>query len=145
MLSPLPRVAGRSRRLCLLLVGALACSSVEPTALPDDARRFTPEPIFESWWQQIEECSARTADFSLIEWYVVPGEDPFIAPPLGREVLGYWDGSADRIVLLEYVENRSALVRHEILHAVLRRGDHPPRYFQTLCGSVINGPGLPPD
>src|SRR5262249_36877391 len=138
-------IAGANWRRCVVLAGALGCSSLEPAALPAGATRFTPEPIFEEWWHQVEDCSGRRAHFAKIEWYVVPGEDPFLAPPVGREVIGYWDGSADRIVLLEYVENRSALVRHEALHAILRRGDHPPEYFQTLCGAVINGPGLPPD
>src|SRR5262245_37234168 len=99
----------RSLGICALL-SILACSSsLEPTELPAGAQPFEPEPIFREWWRQMEECSAITGDYDAIHWYFVPGEDPFIAPPLDREVIGYWDPSGSRIVLLQYVPNRSAL------------------------------------
>jgi hypothetical protein len=114
----------------------LACESAptELSALPPDAQVFTPEPIFREWWVQVEACSGRTGDYTSIHWYFVPGDEPFISPPLGKAVLGYWDSYDNRIILLQYVPNRSALARHEILHALLRRGDHPAEYFQDRCG-----------
>jgi hypothetical protein len=53
-----------------------------------------------------------------------------------------WHPSDNRIVLLEWVPSRSSLVRHEALHAILGRGDHPDEYFVASCGAVINAPGL---
>ena len=34
------------------------------------------------------------------------------------------------------VEN-PLVVRHEMLHELLGRGDHPAEYFQRRCGSVV--------
>ncbi len=146
----IPRVHPRPGRTPALTVALLpllfACAaSSEPSALPPDAVSFEPEPLFAEWWAQMEGCSGQTGDYTSIHWYVVPGEEPFIAPPLGKTVIGYWDPDDNRIVLLQYVPSRSALVRHEMLHALIRRGDHPPAFFQDRCGAVINGPGLPPD
>jgi hypothetical protein len=128
--------------LLACLGGLLACA--EPTAppLPPGARPFTPEDVYREWWSQIERCSGLTRRFEAVSWYVVPGEDPFMAPGVDQPVIGYWTLGGNRIVLLEWVPNRSALVRHEVLHALLQRPDHPSKYFVDRCGAVINGPGL---
>jgi hypothetical protein len=127
-----------------LLAGALACdrATAPIPPLPPGARVFTPEPVFREWWAQMEGCSGRTGSFDAVTWYVVPGEDPFPAPGVGQPVHGYWHPSDNRIVLLEWVPSRSSLVRHEALHAILRRSDHPEEYFVAKCGAVINAPGL---
>lgn len=127
-------------------VAFYACAAqTDPSPLPADARPFTPEPIYREWWSQMEACSGLSKSYESVSWYVVPGEDPFVAPSLGKQVLGYWQRRGNRIVLLEYVPSRTELVRHEMLHALLQRGDHPRAYFVDRCGAVINGPGLPPD
>ena len=54
-----------------------------------------------------------------VSWCVVPGEVPFEAPGASRAVLGYWHPADNRIVLLEWVPNRTSLVRHEALHPIL--------------------------
>jgi hypothetical protein len=135
------------RAVTLFVIQATsACTGqTDNSPLPPDARPFTPEPIYLTWWMQMETCSGLSADFTGVGWYVVPGEDPFIAPALGRTVLGYWQRAGNRIVLLEFVPSRTALVRHEMLHALLQRGDHPAAYFIDRCGAVIDGPGLLPD
>ena len=128
------------------ILAATACAGqTDVSSLPPDARPFTPEPIYLTWWAQMETCSGLSRDFAGVAWYVVPGEDPFVAPALGRTVLGYWQRAGNRIVLLEFVPSRTALVRHEMLHALLQRADHPAAYFNDRCGAVINGPGLLPD
>lgn len=128
------------------ILSCAACADASaPTPLPLEATRFEPEPVFRDWWTQIQECSGRSGDYDAVTWYYVPGEEPFHAPGLDKVVIGYWDPAGNRIVLLQFVPNRSALIRHEILHALIRRGDHPATYFQELCGAVINGPGLLPD
>ena len=130
--------------LPLLLLAALSCSdAVAPLPLPDGAVRFTPDPIYREWWAQVEDCAGSTGDFDAVEWYVVPGDRAFYAPGLDRKVLGYWDPGSNRIVVLEWVPSASALVRHEMLHAILRETGHPAEYFERRCGPVISGPGLP--
>jgi hypothetical protein len=32
---------------------------------------------------------------------------------------------------------QGALVRHEMLHDLLGRGDHPAEFFQRRCGAVV--------
>jgi hypothetical protein len=31
----------------------------------------------------------------------------------------------------------AGIVRHEMLHELLGRGDHPARYYQQLCANVV--------
>jgi hypothetical protein len=127
----------------LYMVGA--CSdAAAPAPLPPDAREFTPEPVYRDWWQQMERCSGRSAPFDAVRWYVVPGEAPFRVAGIPYPVIGYWDQRANHIVLLEYLPTqRAPVIRHEALHAILRRTDHPPRYFEELCGAAIGGPDSP--
>lgn len=127
------------------LMLASACEDVlVPLELPAGSREFVPEPVFKVWWQQIEICSGRQASFDAVSWYVIPGETPFRIPNHDYDVVGFWDQVANRIVLLEILPDRRApYVRHEALHAILRRTDHPDEFFVTRCGEVINGPESP--
>jgi hypothetical protein len=124
-----------------LLGGACEEVTAPELSLPLGARRFTPEPIFREWWAQVEACAGRQASFDAVSWYVVPGEVPFEAPGVPHPVLGYWHAADNRIVLLEWVPNRTSLVRHEALHAILQRADHPEEYFEERCAEVIDAPG----
>lgn len=127
---------------------APACS--EPvTPLPDTAKEFFPEAVYREWWHQMEECSGRTASFDDVRWYFVPGEVPFHVAGVDHAVVGYWDPHGNKIVVLQYLPNqRAPTIRHESLHAILRRTDHPPEFFVDRCGAVIDSPDspdLPPD
>ena len=128
--------------LALSLSGACEDPTASELLLPAGATRFTPEPIFREWWAQVEACAGRQASFDAVSWWVVPGEVPFDAPGVPHPVLGYWHPADNRIVLLEWVPNRTSLVRHEALHAILRRADHPHEYFETRCGAMIEAPGV---
>lgn len=119
-------------------------SATAPIPLPAGARRFTPEAVFADWWREMEICSGKTASYAAVEWYVVPGEEPFNVSTHQGPVVGYWDPGANRIVVLEYLPNRRApVIRHEALHAITKRLDHPSEFFQDRCGAVINGPETP--
>jgi hypothetical protein len=95
------------------------------------------------WWSEVEACSGISGDFDDISWYVVPGENPFQVKGFDRPVAGYWDGAADRIVILQWVPSVKHLVRHEALHALIRLRGHPAEYFVERCGSLVIGPGVP--
>ena len=127
------------------LFALTACGGpVEPIPLPNGARTFVPEAVFRDWWHEMELCSGRTARYDDVTWFVVPGEDPFRVPNHAAPVAGYWDPAANRIVVLQYLPNRRApTIRHEALHAILRRVNHPVAYFETKCGPVITGPEAP--
>lgn len=115
-----------------------------PLPLPRGARRFTPDAVYRAWWHEMELCADRSGDFAAVSWYLYPGETPFRVPGHANPVLGYWDPADNRIVLLEFLpERRAPYIRHEALHAILRRIDHPAEYFQRRCGAVIDGPETP--
>lgn len=131
----------------LAAFGALAYGCTEPIApvpLPDGAREFTPEPVFRQWWGEMEVCSGERGSFDAVRWYVVSGEIPFAVKGVPYPVVGYWDPKNNRIVLLEYLPNqRAPVIRHEALHAIIRRTDHPALYFAERCGATIGGPDSP--
>jgi hypothetical protein len=90
-------------------------------------------PQYQSWWAETEACSGLQGAFGRIAWFVVPGVSVF-ATPQGPEV-GRWSrgGDGTEIVIAgEYVGNE-LVVRHEMLHALLDRRDHPPEYFVDRC------------
>ena len=139
------------RRLAALLALA-ACESPTAPRLPAGAVRFTPPSIYREWWALTEQCSGRQASFDAISWYVVP--DAYSLP--GTNGLnGLWYGD-NRIILAGADDGISAgdLVRHEMLHAILRGGGHPRDMFVGRCDGVVvciaeclsgGGPPPPPD
>lgn len=70
-----------------------------------------------------------------IRWYVVPGvwDIPFGD---GSSVSGYRQGN--RIVLAGNVKEFGDVVRHEMLHALVRVGGHPRSMFIQRCGGVVD-------
>ena len=140
--SRLTRVLAIVAQNVLVLISCASDTTAPP--LPPDAREFTPEAVYRDWWAQVEQCSGRTAVFDDVRWYVVPGEDPFRVDGVAYPVLGYWERQGNRIVLLQYVpDSRAALIRHEALHAILRRTDHPAEFFVERCGEVITSQDWP--
>ncbi|MDP1857906.1 MAG: hypothetical protein Q8K82_04510 [Gemmatimonadaceae bacterium] len=149
----------RDRRLStdaglrLATVAALAVAlltscrgSTEPLALPPGSFQFQPEPVFRAWWAQMEACSGRKASFDAVTWYAIPGDTPFRVPGHDYDVVGYWDPADNRIVLLQFLpDRRASYIRHEALHAIIRRVDHPDEYFVRRCLRVIHGPENPDD
>lgn len=143
------------RRLLLLALVLCAAGSCEsPTApLPRGAVRFDPPAVYEWWWSVTESCSRLTGSMRDVTFYVVPGVATI---PLsdGQRVAGRWDETLNRIVLAGNAQYEGDLVRHEMLHALVRHGDHPREMFIRRCaGEVVcisyclsaGGPPLPPD
>lgn len=120
--------------LALVFVAAGCGSSTDP--LPARAVAMDAPAIFETWWHEVEQCSGMTGDFAGISWYYVPGAGSF-AVGSDPEVVGFWQASNHSITLAQSVREYAPVVRHEELHAILRRADHPPEYFQDKCGSIV--------
>lgn len=141
------RLRMRRATASIILSGASlgACHDPSaPTPLPPGAEAFVPETVYREWWQQMEICSGTKAPFDSVRWYVVRGEEPFRVRGIDYPVVGYWDPQNNHIVLLEYlVSQRAPVIRHESLHAIIRRTDHPPLYFEERCGATIGGPDSP--
>jgi hypothetical protein len=126
------------RRPLLLLALLLAVSCALPTApLPSNAVRYGPNPeLIRSWWAQMETCSGLRGDLSRINFYIVPNVATFRWE--GRDVIGLWMERDSRIVLAGDFAFRDRNVRHEMLHALTRIPGHPPEYFETRCGHLVD-------
>lgn len=123
------------RPLFLALPLLEACDLTGP-ALPAGAEHFVPPAVYQQWWQLTEECSGSSGRFADVNWYRVQGVD---AIPLGdgTSVNARWDAYGNRIILAGDTEFAGDLVRHEMLHALLRVGGHPRYAFIARCGGVV--------
>jgi hypothetical protein len=123
--------------LCVLGTGAIvSCGDAATAPLPSGAQQFTPPEVFRRWWALTEQCSGLTGDYDAVAWYVVPGAAS-IPGPDGSPVQGTWELKHDRIVLAGDAQLAGDLVRHEMLHALLRAADHPRDAFIGKCGGVV--------
>jgi hypothetical protein len=71
-----------------------------------------------------------------VRWYILPARDSFDLA--GETVGGAWYGAGNKIVFAEGQEQFSGLVRHEMLHALLRVGGHPRDEFLDKCGDIVD-------
>jgi hypothetical protein len=93
----------------------LACNEITAPRLPDGAVPMQPPAVYARWWSLVEQCSARSADFRQLSWYVVPGVES---------------------IPTESVRH-GPLVRHEMLHALLQTTGHPRADFIGRCDGVV--------
>lgn len=68
--------------------------------------------------------------------FVVPGDSPVLGD--GVEYDAYWMAAGNRIIIARRFVRDGLIVRHEILHALLGRGDHPPEYFRRRCAGIVD-------
>jgi hypothetical protein len=136
----------------LLAFVFLGCES-STAPLPTGAQRFVPPDVYRQWWALTEACSGLRGDLAAITWYDVPGAESIPAAH-GQTQQGEWRSSGNRIVLAGNARLEGDLVRHEMLHALLRLGAHPRQSFVGRCGNVVvctgrclaeAGPAPPPD
>jgi hypothetical protein len=121
--------------LSTLVVGYMlaGCHSVTDP-LPENAARFTPPAVYSRWWAMTEACSGYTGSLATVEWYKVPGPQ---FTHNGHEAGGYYNIQDNQIVLAEDFVETGKLVRHEMLHALLRVGGHPRAQFLGACASRV--------
>ncbi|HEU5153688.1 MAG TPA: hypothetical protein VFU03_03050 [Gemmatimonadales bacterium] len=131
-----------------LLSGCSALSPSEPI-LPAGATEIPIPASYLEWHAKTEACSGLKGEFSTIKFYVVPGVETFSTAD-GAKV-GEWtsDGVTSRIVIAGNYQNFEMVVRHELLHSLLRKEGHPTEYFVDRCHLTWeswNGPqgGAPP-
>jgi hypothetical protein len=121
--------------LCLpvLLTGCSSITGPRATPLPVGAVLIAAPAIYRDWSGRTEACSGLRADFSTVQWYVVPGVDTFSTE--AGEKVGMWvsAGGTDRIVIAGNYQNHEMVVSHELLHHLLRQEGHPSEYFIVRC------------
>jgi hypothetical protein len=121
------------------LVAGISCGRLVDPPLPPDAELFVPPPVYARWWAMVEECSGIRGSLDKIQWYSAPEE---LSNPdnSGDRVEGYWSRASNRIVLSRNRTIDGAVVRHEMLHALVRSEGHPRRKFLQDCGGVVSCP-----
>lgn len=134
--TPLRGWIGLSMLIVICVVTACR-STTEP--LPSDAERFEPPAVYARWWAMTEACSGRSGDLAAVQWYRVPGA---LVRHDGEWITGYYELRAHRIVLGEDQVDNGIVVRHEMLHALLRVGGHPRAHFLEACRSILDCSGV---
>ena len=118
----------------VICLGGAACGLEVTSDFPPTAVQFAAPQMFRAWWQIVEGCSAKRRPFDAVSWYQVrPGELTI----RGATAAGAWFVDGNRIVLTDWALRAGALVRHEMLHALLETGGHPGEFFQGKCGDEV--------
>lgn len=116
----------------LALFAMLACSA-DPLA-PVGAARVDLGPRFTAAWQAVQGCSGLSGRSEAVAVFSVPGDHIMLD---GRKIVAYWTSSSNSIYVASFYLTSDPVLRHEILHALLHRGDHPPAYFIEKCGALV--------
>jgi hypothetical protein len=103
--------------------------------LPPNAEALTPPDSYADWWKATQECAGIQGDLSRITWFVIPGHASFLYE--NGKYDGYWWNGVHWILLAGEKVNDPLIVRHEMLHELLGRGDHPAEYFQGRCANLV--------
>ena len=120
----------------LLGLACMVCMSCAFIAapLPSNAQPFTPPAVYARWWAMTEVCSGRSGDLNAVRWYRVPG---YQFNYRGQTIGGFTTQHTDRIVLADQIIEDGSAVRHEMLHALLRRTGHPRSEFLGKCAALV--------
>jgi hypothetical protein len=126
------------RRLAIAICLALAAfgpACAEVFALPAGSESFDPPAEYQLWWSMTESCSGLRGSLSDIDWFVVPGVETL--PESQNQYAGEWFEHGNRIVLAGNSEFDGGLVRHEMLHALVRASNHPRMQFLERCAGYV--------
>ena len=125
----------RVRMSLLALVAGISCGHLTDPPLPANAQVLVPPPVYAKWWDMVQSCSGLTGSLEDIHWYSTAS---VLRDPNGDEaVAGYWSLAGNRIVLYQNDTIAGGVVRHEMLHALLRSAGHPRSAFLQACGGVV--------
>ena len=126
----------KSLATLLLAAGLGACAlpraAGAPLAPVDRAWAVPTLELYQQWWAKTEACSGRHGELGQVAFYAV--DAPSGAIKLGKEVAhAWWVRNGNRIYLPANALGEEWLVRHEMLHALLQTGTHPPEVFIDAC------------
>ena len=126
----------------LMLASALAlggCSELmsldEPLEYPDAVGYFDREN-FRQWWNELEGCSKLSRNLDGVGFFYVSAET-LPSALHGIRTLGQYFPQSNRIFVVASAKSDRQVIRHEMMHALLRdESGHPPMYFGSdgLCG-----------
>jgi hypothetical protein len=131
-----PSQRDRLRALLFALVAGLSCGHLTDPPLPADAEPLVPPPVYAAWWEMVKSCSGLSGSLESIHWYFTRSE---LRDPNDDDatIAGYWSLAGNRIVLFVSDTIAGGVVRHEMLHALLRFPGHPRSAFLQGCAGVV--------
>ena len=118
----------------MLLLSIVSCTRIVDPVLDSGAQQFERPLVYARWWSLVESCSGIQGSLAAITWYQVPGSSVNLD---GKDVSGYWSRASNSIVLASDEVLGGAIVRHEMLHALVRQPGHSREYFLNRCGGVV--------
>jgi hypothetical protein len=125
--------------VALALLGA-SCHAIVDPPLPAGAVPLAPRSQYRMWWELASQCAGLSRSFDAVQWYVVPGAGSIQTSE--GDLDGAYYRVENRIVLAERAIDTGRVVRHEMLHALLRAADaHPATYFQRRCAGIVSCDG----
>jgi hypothetical protein len=120
----------------LALVAGISCGHLTDPPLPANAQVLAPPPVYAKWWGMVESCSGLSGSLENIQWYSTTS---LLRDPNDNDetIAGYWSLAGNRIVLYQNDTIAGGVVRHEMLHALIRSAGHPRSAFLQACGGVV--------
>ena len=124
-----------------VLVVLAACSDIVGFGTPleyEDGVKYFDEPLFRPLWNELKSCSKLSGSLSNIDFYYVPLKS-FPSELHGIRTVGLYFPRSNRIFIVESERWNPTVIRHEMMHALLRdESGHPPQYFGSdgLCGYI---------
>jgi hypothetical protein len=125
----------------VLAIGLAGCSEIFGAGhlleYPD-AVEYSDEPLLLPLWDQLKACSKLSGNFRNVGFFYVPR--PSLPSVIhGIRTLGLYFPESNRIFIIESEKSNPEVIRHEMMHALLRdESGHPPKYFgpDGLCGEL---------
>lgn len=114
------------------LAALCGCEAVTSPFPSDQYVPVAPRPEYALWWDLVQQCAGRKGSFDRLR-FVVPRSGAVVVD--GREYDGYWWEDGNRIAVRNVADGPT--VRHEMLHALLQRGDHPASAFEDMCNGIV--------
>lgn len=101
----------------LLVLSACAGPTDPQYLVPSSGREVDIPGVYSEWWAEVQEDAGIEASLQRVRLFSVPR--PWYNHRYGRTVQGLWvpDG---RIYLVDYLLRAEGLVKHEMLHELLR-------------------------
>jgi hypothetical protein len=96
---------------------------------PAGSQPWEPPAVYREWWDKTQACSGLSGNFDRVEWMIVPGES---FPCSSGKCVGHWD-PGHTIFLASEWSMHEMVVRHEMLHDLMRRSGHPDPPFGNGC------------
>ena len=111
---------------CLLLLLVASCSNTQtPWEKKYKPTLYAPPPEYGIWWRAVEKCSERHSSLSTVEWFVTALDHLTLPSDSTRLIYAYVNVTTRRVFVAAPYVAHSGVIRHEMLHILIRNVNHP--------------------